>query len=362
MGARLDRWKIGLALGVATLAVGAFVAVALLGASGPAKGAWRVVSIPEGATESEVAAQLVDEGAVPSALVVRLAFALARGGDVVPGEHLVPGDASPRELVPLLTRDPDRPKARVVLPEGLHRIAIAERLESAGIATKSAFLAATIDPRVLEAAGVPRGKSGLPESAEGFLFPATYELAVDSSAAEVVARLVREWRSRYDRLAKKHAQGAARLADMLGWGPREIVTLASIVEKETGAADERPLIAGVFQNRLTREDFTPRLLQSDPTSAYACVVEPDEAPGCAGFDGKPTPETNRDPENRYSTYTHEGLPPGPIANPGEAAIAAVLAPAETRALYFVAKGGGRHAFSESYEEHQRAVDAWRRSR
>jgi UPF0755 protein len=350
----------GLTAGGIAIAIAAVVA--LLGANGPAKGAWRVVTIAEGATESDVARLLADEGAVPSALVVRVAFAIAGGGEVVPGEHLVPGDASPRQLVPLLTRDPDRPKARVVLPEGLHRIAIAERLESAGIATKSAFLAATIDPRVLEAAGVPRSRAGLPESAEGFLFPATYELSVDSSAPEVVARLVREWRARYERLAKKHAQGAARLADTLGWGPREIVTLASIVEKETGAADERPLIAGVFENRLTREDFTPRLLQSDPTSAYACVVEPTKAPGCAGFEGKPTPETNRDPENRYSTYTHEGLPPGPIANPGEAAIAAVLAPAETRALYFVAKGGGRHAFSESYEEHQRAIDAWRRSR
>ena len=128
-----------------------------------------------------------------------------------------------------------------------------------------------------------------------------------------------------------------------------------MVEKEAAVDDERGLIAGVFLNRLLFDDFRPKLLQSDPTSGYGCLAAPEEAPSCATYKGKITPALNRDRLNRYSTYTNEGLPPGPIANPGERSIRAVLDPTPSRFLFFVAAGGGRHKFSETLEEHNKAI-------
>jgi UPF0755 protein len=111
----------------------------------------------------------------------------------------------------------------------------------------------------------------------------------------------------------------------------------------------------VFLNRLEDPNFKPKRLQSDPTAMYACYAEPEVVPACAGFTGKATPAINRDPHNRYSTYVNEGLPPGPIGNPGESSIEAVLAPSTTKYLFFVAKGGGRHSFSETLDQHNEAV-------
>jgi UPF0755 protein len=111
----------------------------------------------------------------------------------------------------------------------------------------------------------------------------------------------------------------------------------------------------VFLNRLLDPSFPSHRLQSDPTAMYGCVAAPEEAPSCAGYAGKATSAINRDPKNRYSTYTHAKLPPGPIASPGEKSIAAVLAPASTHFFYFVAAGKGRHTFSETLDAHNAAV-------
>src|SRR5262249_12349151 len=134
----------------------------------------------------------------------------------------------------------------------------------------------------------------------------------------------------------------------------EIVTLASMVEKEAAVDEERPLVASVFFNRLRDPAFTPKRLQSDPTSAYGCLTVPDIG-SCRSYAGRVTPEMNADDTNPYSTYRHDGRPPGPIANPGEKSILAVLAPAESRFLYFVARGEGRHTFSETYAQHSEAI-------
>jgi len=139
-----------------------------------------------------------------------------------------------------------------------------------------------------------------------------------------------------------------------------VLTLASMIEKEARASDERPLIASVFFNRLRDPEFRPaRMLQSDPTASYGCVVAGEEIPSCAGFHGNVTPALLRDASNPYNTYRHAGLPPGPIANPGEASISAVLAPAESDFLYFVAKGQGtgRHTFSRTFAEHREALES-----
>jgi UPF0755 protein len=128
-----------------------------------------------------------------------------------------------------------------------------------------------------------------------------------------------------------------------------------MVEKEAAVDDERPIIASVFFNRLRDPSFTPKLLQCDPTAGYGCLVAPERSPSCATYTGKVTHDIVSDASNEYNTYKHEGLPPGPIANPGARSIEAVLAPATTHYFYFVARGEGRHTFSETYAAHAAAV-------
>jgi UPF0755 protein len=156
----------------------------------------------------------------------------------------------------------------------------------------------------------------------------------------------------------------ARLRREHRFTAHDVLILASIVEKEARVPEERPVIAGVFLNRLRSETFLPRRrLQADPTAAYGCLADPTCAPSCAGWNGRSiTRRMLQDPANPYNTYRREGLPPGPIANPGLPSIRAVLEPERHDYLYFVVKGGGRHHFSETIEEHDRAVARYRRSR
>jgi len=311
---------------------------------------------PAGAGPEEAAALLANAGLVRGEAAMAM-FLRASGGtdDFVPGPHLLPSSATPWELRRMLSRSPDRPTARVTIPEGFHRFDIAARLEKLQITGRRAFLAASADPLLLDKLGIERGGSVGAESAEGYLFPATYDLPKDADAREVVTRLVKEGDRRWEALVATRKDGFEALRASLGWGRREVLTLASLVEKEAAVDEERPLIASVFLNRLLDPTFNPKRLQSDPTSAYGCVAWPAEAPSCAGFSGKVTPAMNQDVKNRYSTYVRPGLPPGPIANPGARSIEAVLSPAATKYLYFVATGAGRHTFSETLEAHNEAI-------
>lgn len=348
---------LGLA-GAVALASAALLALVLGFGRARAPDRGRVVEInwPDGLDAGEAAGLLAAEGLVESERAMAL-YLRATGGTegFVPGPHLLFEGATPRELRQLLTRAEGRPKTKVTIPEGWNRFDIAARLEKLRVAGRKTFLAATADGAFLEALGIERGGAVGAESAEGYLFPATYELALDSDAREVARRLVAESDRRWAVLAAQRKDGLAALQATLGWGRREVLTLASIVEKEAVVEEERPLIASVFLNRLLDPAFRSRRLQSDATALYGCVASPAEAPSCAAAGGKPTPAVVRDPKNRYSTYAHPGLPPGPIANPGAPSIAAVLAPAATKYLYFVAAGGGRHRFSESLDEHNDAV-------
>lgn len=267
-----------------------------------------------------------------------------------PGEHLLRKGLSPRELAARLARLPGRTGAKLVVPEGWHRKKIAARLEKSEICRAESFLRATEDRALLERLGVSS------TTAEGYLFPATYELGHNTAPSEVVSRMVKETRRRLETLLAKHPGALERLRERHGFGEAELLSLASIVERETSVAAERPLIASVFLNRLSAKDGETRgRLQSDPTAAYGCEFEPERAPSCATYDGKVGPSLLRDPENRYNTYRHPGLPPGPIASPGLASLEAVLAPADSDYLFFVADGSGKHAFSRTFEEHQSAV-------
>ena len=223
----------------------------------------------------------------------------------------------------------------VVIPEGSDRFDIARILN----------LRLGIDPvqffEVTQQAVAIRDLDPRAPSLEGYLFPDTYRFPRGVSAATVVIAMLARFR---------HIVGTRfanqRLSSSGGW--HEVMTLASLVEKETPEASERPLIAGVFERRLERG----MPLQSDPTVAYAArldyrVVGPITR-GDLGFDSP------------YNTYRHSGLPPGPIANPGEASIRAVLHPADGDALYFVANNHGGHVFARTLAEHQRNVSRYRR--
>jgi UPF0755 protein len=274
-----------------------------------------------------------------------------RRSTIEPGPHLLSPGMSPALLAACLVRAP-RQQVKVVIPEGQNQFQIARRLEEAGVTLASAFLDASRSAPLLASLGVRA------RTAEGYLFPATYDLNLDSVPELLLKNFVREGQRRYQVLAARHAAGVQRLRDTLSWGPHEVITLASIVEKESGVASERGLIAGVFYNRLRDPTFRPlRMLQSDPTAAYGCLLPETVAASCGAYKGTVTPDMLRDADNPYNTYKHAGLPPGPIGNPGEATLEAVLDPPDTAYLFFVAAKDGRgHVFSRTWAEHQAAVD------
>jgi UPF0755 protein len=319
---------------------------------GPGAGRDVDLELPRDAQAEEIAARLDAAGLVRRPQLFALYLrATGATSQVRPGRHFLSDDLSPRALVRRMQRTPTptREKAKVVIPEGYTRFDIARRMQLARVCSARAFLDATADAELLAEHKIPGN------SAEGYLFPATYDFALDSDPAHVVSRMVTEFAKRFERLTRDNAMGAEALRQRLAWGQAEIVTLASIVEKEAAHDDERPLIASVFLNRLSDPKFNPKRLQSDPTSAYGCLAMPERIGSCRSYSGRVTPEMNADDANPYTTYRHEGLPPGPIANPGEKSLQAVLVPAETRHLYFVARGGGHHTFSDTFAQHNEAI-------
>jgi UPF0755 protein len=342
-------WSLLVAFAVAA-AAGVYLLWVYPAGKGP--GAGREVELAFLGDESvqQVAATLAGAGLVSQpAMFVAYARALPGSFAVARGPHLLTDDLSPRELCDRLTRSPRVRRARVTFPEGYTRFDMAKRLHAQRIVSASEFLTATVDKALLAELRIDS------ESAEGFLFPATYELPMDSAPWDVVRRLHTEFLRRYAAIADGRAAGVLDLQASLGWGRKEIVTLASMVEKEAVVDDERATIAGVFLNRLRDPSFTPKLLQCDPTAAYGCLADGPSIPSCASFAGRVTHDLLQDASNRYNTYKHEGLPPTPIANPGAKSLAAVLAPTPSRYLYFVARGEGRHTFSETYAGHVAAI-------
>jgi UPF0755 protein len=312
------------------------------------------VGWPAGLDAREAAGLLSDLGLTDAPRAMEMFLRATRATECfVAGPHFLPRGATPQELVAALCRSDDRAQVKLVIPEGLHRYAIAERLAAKGITSAEAFVHASSDRALLTRLDVELGAAGEAESAEGYLFPATYTLRIDTDPNAVVELLVSEHHRRWSKLVADHADGWRRLHEDLGFSHHKALILASMVEKEAVVDDERPIIASVFFNRLGDPAF-PKL-QSDPTSIYGCFALPERIAACRTFNGRPTPELNRDPANVYSTYVIDGLPPGPIANPGELSIAAVLAPADTGYRYFVAKGQGRHEFSNDYDAHTAAV-------
>lgn len=222
---------------------------------------------------------------------------------------------------------------QVTVPEGWNVRQIAEILEGKQLADPKVFVKLALSE------DFTRKKGFSTPTLEGFLFPDTYLFSKIDSEEYILSSMVKRFRQKFDRYKEE--------ASLKGYTVEKLVTLASIVEKETGAPEERPLIASVFHNRLK----LGMRLQSDPTTIY----------GIENFDGNLT-RKHLETWTAYNTYRIKGLPPGPISNPGEDAIAAVLHPAKSDFLYFVSKNNGTHIFTKTYKEHAHNVDVLQKSR
>lgn len=254
------------------------------------------------------------------------------------GQVLVTSQMTIRQLLQRIATGYGSTPLLITIPEGFNRYDVAQRLQEWGVCGGDAFLS--------EATAT---------TSEGYLFPDTYWLQDGMAAGQVLKKLTDNAQRRMSKVFESEAPALADLQRDFGFGQREVVILASIVEKEAHVPSEQPLIAGVFLNRLRDPHFKPKRLQADPTVAYGCSVRRD-LPSCSAFDGKRvTRVMTADPENPYNTYRIEGLPPTPIANPGLSALRAVLHPAQHGFFYFVARRDGRHSFSASLEEHNLAV-------
>ena len=269
---------------------------------------------------------------------------------IQPGVHLLRRGLAPAALSARLSRSKARTTVKFTIPEGYNRFQVADRLQTADVAVEEEFLARSCDAQRLRELGIPA------PCAEGYLFPATYELYVDSDADVILGTFAREATRRMASIMERHPQQVADLAARMGWGRHELLTLASIVEKEAADASEHGSVASVFYNRLNDPSFRPKqMLQSDPTAGYGCLVARGEIESCRGYNGIVTPGMLRDAANEYNTYKHAGLPPGPISNPGQSAILSVVDPPQTPYFFFVLGQSKRHVFSRTLSEHEQAI-------
>lgn len=289
-------------------------------AEGPA-GAEETVMLPRGSGLIAIADQLESEGLISDARIFRLMVTVDGGDrDLKAGEFAIPQGASMAEIYEIL-RDGDTIQYPITVAEGLTSAMIVRIVEASPVLTG-------------EVTDIP---------AEGTLLPETYLVDRGTSRQAVLDRMAAAQDALLEELWPQRAE-------ILPYNTmEEAITLASIVEKETGVAAERPLVAAVFLNRLRRG----MMLQSDPTIIYG--ISQGEPLGRGIYRSELD-----DSANPYNTYHFVGLTPTPIANPGEASIRAVLNPPDSDYLFFVADGTGGHAFAETYAEHNRNVREWRR--
>lgn len=291
----------------------------------------RVLEIPRGAGPMAVSKLLADAGVVTDA--ERFSYFL-RYRKAAPklraGEYRFFADATPDEVLDLLLNAPEVTRP-ITFPEGLRLEEMAKIVGDSGFGTEEEYLALVRDPAYIAAAGLPLDPP--PKSLEGFLLPDTYSFSRDVNTRSIVDTQLRAFLSLWDERRVARAKELDLTAN-------EIVTLASVVEKETGAPSERPHIAGVFHLRLKKR----MKLQSDPTIIY----------GLTDYNGDIRYKDIHKP-HPWNTYVIPGIPPSPIAGPGQAAIDAVLWPKETKDLFFVSRNDGTHHFSETYAEHARMV-------
>jgi len=325
-----------LAVVIAAGLLGLFLASRLV--SAPYKGysgSEAFVDIPKGTSVPEIGRILARAGVVSHARVfawyVRLSYPTS---SMKAGEYRFDRASSMQDVAGKLARG-DVYVIKVTVPEGFSRTDIVDLLVSSGIGTRDGLMAATRDTKAITQ--IDNRASDL----EGYLFPDTYFFSRRVSEEEVVERMV----SRFLGIWTPERQKKARELNMT---PREVMTLASIVEKETALPTERPLVSAVFHNRLKKNIA----LGSDPTVIYSVKL-------VKNYDGVIN-QSDLKLDSPYNTYLYYGLPPGPIASPGLASIDAALDPAQVDYLYFVSRNDGSHLFTENYQDHLRGVRQYQR--
>lgn len=322
---------LGLLIMLGMLAFGIHVAAFL--ASPPGGGSeLSTFEIAQDEPLSHVASRLAAQGLIRNEAYF-VAFGRLTGSErqLKPGEYALSPSMRPLELLDrfrhgLVVLHP------VTIPEGYSVRQIASVIRDAGLGDPEELLRLVEAPELIEEFGL-----GAP-TLEGYLFPDTYSFPRNVSTVDMVRRMVQRFQETYQSVW-------ADRADELGFTRHQVVTLASIIEKETGAGIERPIISAVFHNRLRLR----MPLQSDPTVIYPIK----------NFDGN-LRKVDLIRDHPYNTYRRRGLPPGPIANPGREALEAALYPAPVDYLYFVARNDGTHHFSRTLREHNKAVDQYQR--
>ncbi|MGE5664219.1 MAG: endolytic transglycosylase MltG [Deltaproteobacteria bacterium] len=326
------RFGISLAL---TLFLGTAAFLAFLAAERDPGEGWqaRNIFVPMGSGYPEIAVILQESRLLRHPLVFRaLVLGTATGRHLQSGEYAFPAPPSAFEVWRKLVRG-EVARYSVTIPEGSNIHDIAKILGDSDLADPDAFVAAARSAELAARLDVPG------DTVEGFLFPDTYVLVKYMPENEIIGIMVRQFRRRL-------APGIEEKGRLAGFSLRQIVTIASIIEKETGVPEEKPLVSAVIRRRLA----IGMPLQMDPTVIY----------GLEKFGETLTRKDLRTP-NPYNTYLRRGLPPGPITNPGLASLLAAVSPADADYLYFVSRNDGSHEFSKSLSDHNRAVAAFRKT-
>jgi len=293
-----------------------------------------ILDFPKGTSASAMGDQLSRAGVIRYSWQFLVVRAMRTNARLQAGEYQFTAAASPMTVFDRIVRG-DVFYYELTVPEGSNMFDISGSVEQLGFMKAADFLRSARDPALIHDLA-PKAPT-----LEGYLFPSTYRVTRTTTPSQLCKMMTDLFRKQWRELSNGNAVNV-----------NDTVTLASLVEKETAAPDERPKVASVFENRL-RVGMT---LDCDPTTIYAAMLE-------ARYRGTIYRSDLNSP-NDYNTYKHAGLPPGPIANPGGAALRAALAPAQTDFLYFVARpdGSGGHQFSTTIDQHNRAVQEYRRGK
>ncbi len=289
----------------------------------------KLIKIHRGYTYRDVVNELHKAGIIKHKLpMLLLARLMPETRHIKPGRYYVPSGMTCSELVLYLySRKQDEVKIRI--PEGCYGWDVAKIMGESLDMDSASFMQAFSDPKLLKELGVEA------PNFEGYLLADTYNLPWATTAEDALRFLVGQFRQFYNDSLRARAE-------RMGLTELEVLTLASIVQRETSLKEEMPLVASVYLNRLRKG----MKLQADPTFIYAAILAGD-------YDGNPNTPRHRERDSPYNTYKYTGLPPGPIGNPSREAILATLYPKQTDYLFFVATGYGGHNFSRTYEEHNR---------
>jgi UPF0755 protein len=312
---------------IAAAAIGCFAWVLYTPVTPPGQ---QFVLLHPGYSTRRIAHELKAAGVIRSSAVFMIWHRLHQGRSLKAGEYLFEKPANSLDVDARLVRG-DVYVRTVIIPEGYNIFDVAQAVQDAGLGSSQDFLKVATEDVALISDLDPNAKS-----LEGYLFPNTYEFTRTQSMEEIAGAMVKEFRQ------------VAREIGLTRDVPNT-VTMASIIEKETSAPEERPVVASVYYNRMAEK--IP--LQADPSVIYAELLQ--------GRYSGALHHADMQFASAYNTYTHAGLPPGPVGNPGKESLQAAMHPAQTDFLYFVSNGNGHHRFAHSLEEHNRNVAAYRRA-